>query len=110
MLGFQCCAGPFSSCGEWGLLSSCGTQASHCGALSCCRARAPGAGAAVAAAHGSVSAAPGLWSTGSVVGAHGLICSSACGVFLDQGLNSYLLHWQEDSLLLSHKGSPTLDS
>ena len=26
----------FSSCREWGLLSSCGAWASHCGGLSCC--------------------------------------------------------------------------
>ena len=32
-------------------------------------------------------------------------CSSACGIFLDQGLNSCLLHWQVDSLPLSHQGS-----
>ena len=25
----------FSSCGEWGLLSSCGVWASHCGGFSC---------------------------------------------------------------------------
>ena len=27
MLGLHCCAGAFSSCSEWGLLSSCGPQA-----------------------------------------------------------------------------------
>ena len=32
----------FSSCGERGLLSSCGVQASRCGGFSCCRARALG--------------------------------------------------------------------
>ena len=69
-----------------------------------------GAGASVAVAHGSVFVAPGLWSTGSVVVAHGLSCPSACGIFLDQGLNPCLLHLQTDSLLLSHRGSPTLDS
>ena len=26
----------FSSCGEQGLLSTCGVQASHCGGFSCC--------------------------------------------------------------------------
>ena len=30
--------GLFSSCGEQGLLSSCGMQASHCGGFSCCGA------------------------------------------------------------------------
>ena len=29
----------FSSCGEWGLLSSCAAQASYCGGFSCCRAQ-----------------------------------------------------------------------
>ena len=32
---FVGCVQAFSSCGEWGLLSSCGEQASHCGAFSC---------------------------------------------------------------------------
>ena len=31
-----------SSCGEWGLLSSCGVQASRCGGFSRCEARALG--------------------------------------------------------------------
>ena len=34
--------GLFSSCGEWGLLSSYGVQASHCNGFSCCRAQALG--------------------------------------------------------------------
>ena len=36
---------------------------------------------------------------------HGLNCSKACGVFLDQGSNLYLLRWQADSLALNHQGS-----
>ena len=28
--GSCCCMRAFSSCGEWGLLYSCGAQASHC--------------------------------------------------------------------------------
>ena len=47
-------------------------------------------------------------STGSVVGAHGVSCSAACGIFLDEGSNLYLLHWQADSLSQSHLGSPSL--
>ena len=70
----------FPRCGDWGLLSSCGAQASHCDGFSCCRA------------------------TGSRV--LGLRCSTARGVFPDQGLNLCLLHWQADSLPLSHQGSP----
>ena len=37
---------------------------------------------------------------GSVVVVHGL-SSTACGVFLEQGLNLYFLHWQADSVPLS---------
>ena len=33
-LGLHCCKGTFSSCSEWGLLSSCGAWASHCGGFS----------------------------------------------------------------------------
>ena len=28
---------------------------------------------------------------------HGLSCSAACGIFLEQGSNSCLLHWQAGS-------------
>ena len=34
-LGLRCYAQAFSS-GEWGPLSSCSAQASHCGGFSCC--------------------------------------------------------------------------
>ena len=33
----------------------------------------------------------------SVVVAHGLCCSAACGIFLDQGSDPCPLHWQADS-------------
>ena len=36
------CTQAFSSCSEWGLLSSCNALASHCGGFSCCRAQAVG--------------------------------------------------------------------
>ena len=54
-----------------------------------------------------------LWSTGCsvhglAVAVHGVSCSVAYGIFPDQGLNPPLLHWQADSLLLSHQGSPTI--
>ena len=54
-----------------------------------------------------------LWSTGSrrsgsVVVAHGLSCSAACGIFPDQGSNPCPLHWQADSQPLRHQGSPIL--
>ena len=38
-----------------------------------------------------------LRSAGSVVVAHGLSCSAACGIFPDQGSNPCPLHWQADS-------------
>ena len=47
----------------------------------------------------------GLWSTCSIVVMHGLICFAACGIFPDQELNLRLLHWQADSLPLSHQRS-----
>ena len=48
-----------------------------------------------------------LEQTGSAVVAHRRSCSVACGIVLDQGSNSCLLHWQTDSLLQSHLGSPS---
>ena len=53
----------------------------------------------------SVVAVPELQSTGSVVVVHGLSCSAACGIFLDEGSNPCLLHWQVHSVPLSHRGS-----
>ena len=73
---------------EWGLLSSCGALASPCGSFSCGGAQALGPQA-------------------SVVVVHGLGCSEACEIFPDQESKSCLLHWQADSLLLSHQGSPS---
>lgn len=45
---------------------------------------------------------------GSAVGAHGLRCSKARGIFVDQGLNPCSLHWQADSYPLGHLGSPDI--
>ena len=45
----------------------------------------------------------GLESTGSIVVAHGLSYSLARGIFLDQGWNLCLPHWQADSLPTSHQ-------
>lgn len=79
---------------------------------SSCRAQVLIASASLAAEHGLqgtralVAAVPGLQSTGSIVGAHGLACSTPCGTFPDQGPNSCLPHWQVESLPPSHQGSP----
>ena len=39
---------------------------------------------------------------------HGLSSSAACGILPNQGSNPCLLHWQGDSLPLSHQGRPCL--
>ena len=65
--------------------------------------------ASVAAAHGLSSRGCRLQSTGSVVVAHRLSHSMACGIFSDKGLNPCFLPWQAYSLPLSHQGSPKGD-
>ena len=56
--------------------------------------------AALAAGHrlsgtwASVVVAPWLWGTGSRAVTRGFRCSVACGIFPDQGLNSFLMHGQ----------------
>ena len=77
-LGLHCCPWAFSGCGQWGLLSGWGAQASHCVGFS--RAM-PRTGSRVS----------------SVVVARGFSCLMICGIFLDQGLNQWPLHWQADS-------------
>ena len=100
VLCLRCPTQASSSCREWGLLFSCGAWASLSGGFSCCGAQALGR-------VGSVVAARGLWSSGSVVVAHRLSCSVGCRIFLDQGSNLCLLHWQADSYPLHHQGSPS---
>ena len=46
----------------------------------------------------------GVWA--SAVVAHRLSCSTACGIFLDQGWNTRPLPWQAGSYPLYHQGSP----
>ena len=76
-LGLHCCAWAFCSCSERGLL--------------------------FVAVHGLLTAVASLvaehrlYSEGSVVVVHGLSCSAARGIFLDQGSNPCPLHWQADS-------------
>ena len=53
----------------------------------------------------SAVAAPGLQHIGLIVVCR-LSCSEARGIFLDQGPNPSLLHWQAESLSLNHQGSP----
>ena len=77
---------------ERGLLFSCPEWASHCCGFSC-------------GERAAVIEAPGLSHTGSAVAMHRLSCSVAYGIFPDQGLNLWLLHWPVASLPLSHQGT-----
>ena len=54
----------------------------------------------------SVVVACGLQSTGSVVVAHGLSRSAACGIFPDQDSNPCPMNLQVDSQPLYHQGRP----
>ena len=81
-----------------GLLSR-GGECSHCSGFSRCGAQARGAQASVLVSHG-------LEGLCLVVVVHGPSCSVACGIFLDKGSDPCLLHWQVDSLPLSHQGGP----
>ena len=84
VLGLCCCVQAFSSCGQQGLLSSCYLQASRCGGFSC--------GAQALGSTGFRSCS--MW---ILVVTHGLSCSMACGVSLDQRLDLCPVHWQADS-------------
>ena len=62
MLGLHCCARAFSSCGEWGLLFVAVRGLLIAVVSLCCGARALGATASVVVAHGvSCSVACGMW-------------------------------------------------
>ena len=61
--------------------SSCGARASRCGGFSCCRAQALGCqGFSSFSSRALVHRLSGC--------THGRSCSAACGIFLDQALNS----------------------
>ena len=78
VLDLHCCTGFFSCFGKWGPLSNCGVRASQARGFSCCRAWPLGMQALIAVA-------PGIRITGSVAVAHKFSCSTAGGIFLDQG-------------------------
>ena len=87
-LGLFCCTRAFSSCGKQGLLIV---------ALRGLRI----AVSSLIAEHRLLGA------RASVVVAHGLSCSAACGIYPDQGSNPCPLHCQTDSQPLRHQGSPS---
>ena len=95
------CTGFFSSCCEQGLLCSCGARASHCSGFSCCCAQAlehMGFHSCSFQALEHRRNSCGAWAQ----------LLYARGVFPDQESNPCLLHWQADSLPLSHRGSPII--
>ena len=102
VLDLRCCAG-FSLVVESGGYSRCSAWVSHCGDFSGCGAQAVGYGGFRSCNSWA------LEHTLSVVVAHGLSCSVACGIFPDQGSNSCLLHRQVGSLPLNYQGSPMIN-
>ena len=62
--------------------------------------------ASLVAAQGLSSCGSRVWSAGLVVGAHGLSCSTAYGIFSDQRSNLCPLRWQQILISLRHQGSP----
>ena len=100
MLGLRCCVASLYS-QQLGLLSRWVPVASFVAERGL-----QGMQASAAAAHRLSSCGPGLWRTDWLIAAaHGLSCYMACGIFPDQRSNLRLLHWQADSLPLSHRGA-----
>ena len=84
---FIAACGLCSSCGRRRLLSRCSVQASHCYAFFLLQRTGSGArGLQSLWGLGSVVAAPGLSSSGSVVVPRGLCCSLACGNLPEPGI------------------------
>ena len=104
MLGLCCCAGfsLIASSGGCCLVAVRGLTA----VASLVEHRLVGSGLQSLQHVGSVITAPGLQSTGLVIVVNGVSCPLACGIFPNKGSNLCLLHWQEDSLPLSHQWSP----
>ena len=83
VLGLRFCVRAFSSCGKRGPL--------------------------FIAVRGPLSLqSTGSRRAGSVIVAHGLSCSAACGILPDQGSNPCALRRQADSQPLRHQGSPVM--
>ena len=99
--------GLFSSCVEQGLISSCGARVSHCSGFSFRGVQAlelTGFSSSSTWAHWLQF--PMFYNIGLTVAVHGLSCLEACETFSSQESNLSLLHWQVDSLSLSHQGNP----
>ena len=106
VLGLHCCSGFSLVATSPQRLPFCGSvQASHRGGF-IVEHRLQGAQASMPAACGFSTC--GSQAVKCWVSSCALSCSAACGIFLDQGSNLCLLHWQVDSLPLSHQGSPII--
>ena len=105
VLGLHCSMG-FSLVVKNGLLSSCGACASHCSDFSRAAQALRCTGFSSCLTWAQQLQLPGSRAQAQQVWCTGFSCSSACGIFPNQGLNLCLLHWQADSLPLNHQGSP----
>ena len=99
------CAGSLLLCG---LCSSCSGQAFRRCSFSYCWAQALQCSGCSSWNTRIPSLRLRALGQGSVVAVDGLSCPAARGIFLGQGLNPCLLHWQTDSLPMSHQGSPKM--
>ena len=107
LLGLRCSSGFSLVVVRRGLFLSCCVHALQHGGLSSCEHQLYGSWTSVIAGHGLNSFSSwALEHRLKIVVVHGLNCSTACGIFLDQGLNLSLMHWQADSLPLRYQGSP----
>ena len=97
VLGLHCCMRVFSSCSKRGLLFLAVRGLLIAVASLVVEHRLQARGLQQLWHVGSVVVVRRLQSAGSVVVAHGLSCSPACGIFPDQGSNPCPLHWQVDS-------------
>ena len=104
-LGLHCCVWHFSSFSEQELLFVV-----MCRLLIVVASLVAEHGALQLWHMGLVVVTCGLQSLGSVVIAHGLSCSSTCGIFLDQESNPCPLHCQVDCYPLYHQRSPRICS
>ena len=88
LLGLPCCVQASPGCGEQGLLP----RASQYGGLSCCTAESRACALPRLQCVDLVVLAPWLKGRGSGIVAHGLSCTMACEIFLEQGSNRFPLH------------------
>ena len=102
VLGHRCWERAFSSCGERGLLFVAVRGLLIVVASLVVEHGLQARGLQQLWHAGSAAVARGLQNAGSVVVAHVLSCSAACGILPDQ----CLLHCQADSQPLRHQGSP----